>query len=1224
MSAALAIADDWTDGPPPARPRRSHLVLVASRREDGCVATHDPLNRRTRTEQEIGSSQLASVTKSTIATTYGYDRVGNPTSERLPNGNTNSHTYDALNRLRGTTDNLGPVLASEYDANGNRTRETDARGNSTTKVYDDLNRLTEANLPEGRRMSYQYDLAGNKTRETDPNTHSTGFAYDVLNRLETVTDPLGRTLAYTYDAVGNRLTERDKRGHSTRFDYDDLNRLTQTTDALSQVVSFVYDRVGNKTTETDKRGTQTTYTYDKENRPLTTQKAGVPLLRVEYDELGRKKFETDANHNVSTYIYDDGRSLLLLESRPLAAITQHQYDALGDRIGTRDPEGRLSTSTFDLRRRLLTESNGENQITTYTYDGNGNRLTLRRPLGNTWTSVYDNANRLTTLTDPLSGATRFTYDGNGNRLTQTDANNRTTTYEYDALNRQGAMVYPDNARAEFRYDENGNRTGLTDPKGQVFSTVFDALNRETRKNYPLPPAPTGDDLQAIATQYDPNGNPTRVTETYSGATGSRVTTKSFDAFDRPTAVTDAFGKTLGYQFDANGNRTALTDPDGKVTRYGYDALNRVASVVNPGGVTNYEYDRSSLQTRVGYPNGTTAAHTYDRARRSTAILNKQGAATVSSYAYTYDANGNRTQQVETNGPTPETTTYRFDTTDRLTQAAYPDKTTTYTYDPAYNRLTERTVNATTETDKTYAYNNRNQLTTVTDNLNSANSVAYTYDVNGNQTQKTRSGTTTTFAYDVKDQLLSVRENTTTLGVFVYDYQGLRVSKDMGGSTVRTTYDDQSVLLQTDINGQTIAKYDYGPNRLLSLTHTTEGRQFYLFDALGSVSNLTTPAGAIQARYQYDAFGNQRAQAGSSYNRFTFTGHEQDQETNLYYFKARFYDPDTGRFLNQDPYLGDINTPPSLHRYLYAYSNPLVYIDLTGYESEDEREARQQVRREQKERINARLQAEFERTGDPRLDPSTQEEQRRVAVEREKEQAAQQREIDRREKKGEVTTVEDDQGSISTRRVDDEFAQGTPGQQQLRRANEVGRKAAEVGEEVTEILIPVPGVGVAVGITKVIGKGAGRIIKREADEVAGTAKGAEKTAAKSVPTKVKWVDENAAMGQKARDYNDAATGARSNVATRMGQAPAIERTMEDGSKRLVRFDGLDGNVLVDRKVSVMTTQKAKDQALRQSQALTENGLSGRWEVPTESQAVRAKTIFNELGIRNIDVKIIPQK
>jgi len=118
------------------------------------------------------------------------------------------------------------------------------------------------------------------------------------------------------------------------------------------------------------------------------------------------------------------------------------------------------------------------------------------------------------------------------------------------------------------------------------------------------------------------------------------------------------------------------------------------------------------------------------------------------------------------------------------------------------------------------------------------------------------------------------------------------------------------------------------------------------------------------------------------------------------------------------------------------------------------------------------------------------------------------------------------------------------------------------------------------------------------------------------SKVKWVDENAGMSSRARDYNDSATGARSNPATQSGQAPALERTMPDGSTRLVKFDGVDGNVLVDRKISVVTTSKSKDQALRQSEVLSQNGLTARWEVPTQAQANRAQKMFDELGIKNI--------
>ncbi len=496
---------------------------------------------------------------------------------------------------------------------------------------------------------------------------------------------------------------------------------------------------------------------------------------------------------------------------------------------------------------------------------------------------------------------------------------------------------------------------------------------------PLPQAGEGTNVARCAAQTleDANGNLTQVQENYSGASAIRTTRRSFDSFDRLTSVTDGFGKTLSYMYDPNGrgrvdalasgtqrrtpcgcNRTALTDPDGSVTRYTVDALNRITTVTNLGGTTTYCYDRSSLKTKVAYPNGTTAANTYDRARRILTVVNTQGAAPVSSYAYTYDANGrgrvdalasgtqrrtpcgcNRTQQLETNGGAAETTTYAFDANDRLLQVNYPDKQTAYSYDANANRLSESTsVNGTTtpgstiQQDKRYTYNTRNQLTVVNDLVTPANDAQYTFDANGNQTSKTQNGSVTSYIYDIKDQLIRVSQNSANLGLFSYDYQGHRIVKDMGGSIVRYAYDGNSVLVETDITGQTIAKFDYGPDRLLSMNHATEGRAYYLFDALGSVSNLTNTQGGIQARYQYDAWGNYRSTAGSSFNRFAYTGHEKDNETNLYYFKARYYDPDTGRFLNQDAYLGDINTPPSLHRYLYAYANPTVYVDLTGYSS----------------------------------------------------------------------------------------------------------------------------------------------------------------------------------------------------------------------------------------------------------------------------------------------------
>jgi filamentous hemagglutinin len=74
---------------------------------------------------------------------------------------------------------------------------------------------------------------------------------------------------------------------------------------------------------------------------------------------------------------------------------------------------------------------------------------------------------------------------------------------------------------------------------------------------------------------------------------------------------------------------------------------------------------------------------------------------------------------------------------------------------------------------------------------------------------------------------------------------------------------------------------------------------------------------------------------------------------------------------------------------------------------------------------------------------------------------------------------------------------------------------------------------------------------------------------------------------------------------------------------VRFDGVDGDVLIYRKLSVVTTQKARDQVLRQSEALQQNGLTGRWEVPTQAQADRATRMFNELNVSNITIRVVPE-
>jgi RHS repeat-associated protein len=204
------------------------------------------------------------------------------------------------------------------------------------------------------------------------------------------------------------------------------------------------------------------------------------------------------------------------------------------------------------------------------------------------------------------------------------------------------------------------------------------------------------------------------------------------------------------------------------------------------------------------------------------------------------------------------------------------------------------------------------------------------DPNGNTTSKTASGVTTNFLFDIRDQLGEVRQGASVLGRYGYDYDGRRILKIGDDGRRQYTYDQLSVVTEADQLNATVSKYDYGMDQLVRLDNRGEGRSFFHLDFLGSTVGLTDAAGGARQSIFYDAWGNERDRIGTSANRFTFTGHEFDFETGLIYAKARFYDPDIGRFLTQDSFLGASDRPPSLHRYFYSFSNPLRFYDPDGF------------------------------------------------------------------------------------------------------------------------------------------------------------------------------------------------------------------------------------------------------------------------------------------------------
>ena len=166
--------------------------------------------------------------------------------------------------------------------------------------------------------------------------------------------------------------------------------------------------------------------------------------------------------------------------------------------------------------------------------------------------------------------------------------------------------------------------------------------------------------------------------------------------------------------------------------------------------------------------------------------------------------------------------------------------------------------------------------------------------------------------------------------FKYDGLGRRVQKAFTqGSTTTTTnylYDGNNAVADVDPNGNVLARYTATQNidePLAELRSSTTS--YYSQDGLSSVTSLTTSAGALGNTYRYDSFGKLTASSGSIANRFQYTSREFDTETGVYSYRARYYDPNAGRFLTEDP----IRFKGGANFYTYASNNPVALTDPSG-------------------------------------------------------------------------------------------------------------------------------------------------------------------------------------------------------------------------------------------------------------------------------------------------------
>lgn len=853
-------------------------------------------------------------------TTYTYENTyNNLTQMQDPNGNITQYQYDANDNLTAINRPLGISNSFTYDQYGNRTSRTDGNGNQWTYTHDNNGYVTSAADPATYTSNHVFDNRGNLLSLENAKGNTFTYDYDDLDRLTLLTDPLGNTTQLQYDGNGNVVNATNRRGYSSTYEYDALDRLIKTTDPLGHSETRRYDASGNLIASTDKNGNKTRFAYDKLNRLVKFINAENEQVSYDYDNNGNILFTTMPNGNVISYTYD-AANRILEKADDISTIVTYVYDNNSNITASTDGKGNTSTYEYDALDRLTKLSDAFNNELTYQFDNNSNLTSATDRNNKTSTYQYDVRNLLTLYTDALGNEEQYNYDAIRLKSSVTDDNGQTTSYTYNELNWTTAQAFADGTTRTYQYDDEGNIVTRTDNAGQVTAYTYDPLNRMLTRDY----SGTNDDVFT----YDAGG---RVTQ---AANQHAIINMAYDRVNRMVSET-LNGKTTAIAHSATNANQVIQYPGGRTIDYAYDARYRIQNIselMNP--IANYQYNEVNRMTAKNYGNGTSSFYAYDNNNRLSEIQHL-ATANFEHLKYNYKDNDDKAS-IENliNGQFSKQFTY--DNENRLTAykrgqlaggvISNPLEQIGYAYDGVGNRTTA-TVNGAAIN---YAVNVMNGYASSTQGGATTN---YTYDGNGNQ----ENTITHQFEFDEENRVISVDNGSTA--TYKYDPLNRRIQKATPTDTINYYYHKLRVIEERNENDQTLATYVYGDFLDDVLQMERGGAKYYYHkDGMSSTTSLTDANANVVERYDYDAFGNvtyldadynviANSVAG---NEYLYTGQRLDAETGLYYYKNRYYDASTGRFIQRDP-MGYID---GLNMYAYADNSPSNYMDPLGLSIKD--------------------------------------------------------------------------------------------------------------------------------------------------------------------------------------------------------------------------------------------------------------------------------------------------
>jgi RHS repeat-associated protein len=635
-------------------------------------------------------------------------------------------------------------------------------------------------------------------------------------------------------------------------------------------------------------------------------------------------------------------SVIATQVIPSSALTP----AWLNQTSTVSPSGKVAFSHFANPDSghpdyvLAKLSDGTNVITSFSYDNYGRVTQKVMPKGNagrtidsngilagaidsTYATSYGYYPAGTGLTDPVRKAAPPAACGGGSAVDQAELPKTTSPHGVAATTTV--------------YDVAGRPIAVTNGKGTTCLT-YDS-NGEGRLVSKIAPG----DTQATTYTYDPAG----AQLTANAGTGNVVNT-SYDEAGRPISTTDSFGAVATYAYDVDGNRlsrtaNAVSGGTSYTTNYSYTDRDQLSTLTDPAGrAYSFYYCKCGHLKAVQYPNGTFSWLQLNDDKWTVAVSNRHGtisssddptapapadslSSPIADYSYTYNIDGQKTQEVRSGGGlTTETTSYNYDTLGRLSQVTLPDSTVrTYNFDLDSNR-TSIIENGSTVSSYTYnpaATPGLDQLTSVTTGGATTN---YTYTADGQVA--TRGGDS--LSWDGSGRHTGGNFGGTSVS-YGFDATGFRRQRTSGNTTTRYVLggiyetDGTGSMLLSAIDGLSgdVAHYNGAPT-------TSSTVSFEYYNDHGDLAAEADTSGTRTAAYTYDPFGGLRsgtAPGNATSERWVGSDDKKfDSASGIIEMGLRPYDPATGRFAAIDPVEGG-----SANSYDYAGQDPINAADLDG-------------------------------------------------------------------------------------------------------------------------------------------------------------------------------------------------------------------------------------------------------------------------------------------------------